>query len=575
MSGESRPIGSKETPGSAERHVHPSAETMETMSDWFFLIMGLSGGLAIFLLGMDRTVSGLKGLAGNRLRWILGHLTGNRWYGAATGAGITAIIQSSSVTTVVVVGLVSAQAMTLLMSVGVIFGANVGTTITAQIIAFKVTRYALAVVAIGFAIDFFAKTERLERIGRTVMGLGLVFFGMSVMGLAMEPLQEHQGFLDAMASISNVWVGIALGAIFTALVQSSSATTAIVIAMAATGLISLELSIALVLGANIGTSVTAQLASIGKPVDAKRVAAIHTMFNVIGVLIWIPFIQVLASLALRVSPADDIPRQIAWAHTIFNVANLFIFIWFTTWFARAATALIKDRPKDEVVKTRYLSDDLLATPSIALDRARMEIARMGTRVKDMVEDGVPAAISGTAEQLRAVEAADDEVDELHAQVVAYLGRISETGITREQTNELLGLLEAAGDIEAIGDAVETNLVADGRRRLEGGIVISPSTEALIDNLAAEVLTAVDIAVGAVGRGSYAAARQAIDMKPEISAMTADARAHQLERLTVDEPNRVDAYRIENDIIEDLKRIYYYAKRAARVGVPNGEPTETT
>jgi len=548
---------------------------METMSDWFFLIMGLSGGLAIFLLGMDRTVSGLKGLAGNRLRWILGHLTGNRWYGAATGAGITAIIQSSSVTTVVVVGLVSAQAMTLLMSVGVIFGANVGTTITAQIIAFKVTRYALAVVAIGFAIDFFAKTERLERIGRTVMGLGLVFFGMSVMGLAMEPLQEHQGFLDAMASISNVWVGIALGAIFTALVQSSSATTAIVIAMAATGLISLELSIALVLGANIGTSVTAQLASIGKPVDAKRVAAIHTMFNVIGVLIWIPFIQVLASLALRVSPADDIPRQIAWAHTIFNVANLFIFIWFTTWFAKAANALIKDRPKDEVVKTRYLSDDLLATPSIALDRARMEIARMGTRVKDMVEDGVPAAISGTAEQLRAVEAADDEVDELHAQVVAYLGRISETGITREQTNELLGLLEAAGDIEAIGDAVETNLVADGRRRLEGGIVISPSTEALIDNLAAEVLTAVDIAVGAVGRGSYAAARQAIDMKPEISAMTADARAHQLERLTVDEPNRVDAYRIENDIIEDLKRIYYYAKRAARVGVPNGEPTETT
>jgi phosphate:Na+ symporter len=547
---------------------------METMSDWFFLVMGLSGGLAIFLLGMDRTVSGLKGLAGNRLRWILGHLTGNRWYGAATGAGITAIIQSSSVTTVVVVGLVSAQAMTLLMSVGVIFGANVGTTITAQIIAFKVTRYALAVVAIGFAIDFFARTERLERIGRTIMGLGLVFFGMSVMGLAMEPLQEHQGFLDAMASISNVWVGIALGAIFTALVQSSSATTAIVIAMAATGLISLELSIALVLGANIGTSVTAQLAAIGKPVDAKRVAAIHTMFNVVGVLIWIPFIQVLASLALRLSPADDVPRQIAWAHTIFNTANLFIFIWFTTWFARAATTLIKDRPKDEVVKTRYLSDDLLATPSIALDRARMEIARMGTRVRDMVGDGVPAAISGTEEQLTAVEAADDEVDELHAQVVAYLGRVSEVGITREQTNELLGLLEAAGDIEAIGDAVETNLVADGRRRLEAGIVISPSTEAIIDDLAAEVLTAVDIAVGAVGRGSYEAARRAIKMKPEITALTADAREHQLERLTVDEPNRVDAYRIENDIIEDLKRIYYYAKRAARVGVPNGEPSES-
>jgi phosphate:Na+ symporter len=205
----------------------------------------------------------------------------------------------------------------------------------------------------------------------------------------------------------------------------------------------------------------------------------------------------------------------------------------------------------------------------------MEIARMGTRVRDMVQSGVPAALSGTAEELTAVEDADDEVDELHGQVVAYLGRISETGITREQTNELLGLLEAAGDIEAIGDAVETNLVADGRRRLEAGIVVSPSTEALIDDLAAEVLTAVDIAVGAVGRGSYEAARQAIDMKPEITAMTADAREHQLERLTVDEPNRVDAYRIENDIIEDLKRIYYYAKRAARVGVPTRQPTEPT
>jgi len=205
------------------------------------------------------------------------------------------------------------------------------------------------------------------------------------------------------------------------------------------------------------------------------------------VLIWIPFIQVLASLALRLSPADDIPRQIAWAHTIFNTLNLFIFIWFTTWFARAATALVKDRPGDgPAIKPRYLSDDLLATPSIALDRARMEIARMGTRVRDMVQSGVPAALSGTAEELTAVEDADDEVDELHGQVVAYLGRISESGITHEQTNELLGLLEAAGDIEAIGDAVETNLVADGRRRLEAGIVISPSTEALIDDLAAEV-----------------------------------------------------------------------------------------
>ncbi len=543
--------------------------------DWFILIMGLSGGLAIFLLGMDRTVSGLKGIAGNRLRWILSHLTGNRWYGAATGAGITAIIQSSSITTVVVVGLVSAKAMTLTQSVGVIFGANVGTTITAQIIAFQVTKYALAAVAIGFAIEFFSRSELIERIGRAVMGLGLVFFGMSVMGLAMKPLTEYQPFLDAMAAISNVWVGVFIGAVFTALVQSSSATTAIVIAMAAGGLISLDLAIALVLGANVGTSVTAQLASIGKPIEAKRVAMVHTLFNVIGVLIWIPFVPFLASIAIRLSPVGDVARQVAWAHTVFNVANLFIFIWFTTWFAKAATFLVKDRVAADapIIETRYLSDDLLATPSIALDRARMEIARMGTRVRDMVIAGVPAAISGTAAELTAVEASDDEVDELHGRIVAYLGRISEQGITRKQTDELLGLLEAASDIEAIGDAVETNLVSSGRRRLEAGLVISPSTVDVINGIAAEVTTAVDIAVGAVGRGSPEAARRAIEMKPEIAARTSDAIQYQLDRLTADEPDRVQAYRIESDIIEDLKRIYYYAKRAARVGVPEERPAE--
>ena len=543
--------------------------------DWFVLIMGLSGGLAIFLLGMDRTVSGLKGIAGNRLRWILSHLTGNRWYGAATGAGITAIIQSSSITTVVVVGLVSAKAMNLTQSVGVIFGANVGTTITAQIIAFKVTKYALAAVAIGFGIEFFSRSELVERIGRAVMGLGLVFFGMSVMGLAMEPLTEYQPFLDAMASISNVWVGVFIGAVFTALIQSSSATTAIVIAMAAGGLISLELAISLVLGANVGTSVTAQLAAIGKSLEARRVAMVHTLFNVIGVLIWLPFVPFLASMAARLSPAGDVARQVAWAHSIFNVANLLIFIWFTTWFAKAATFLVKDRPAADtpVFQTRYLSAELLSTPSIALDRARMEIARMGTRVRDMVIAGVPAAISGTETELAAVEASDDEVDELHSQVVAYLGRISEHDITKEQTDELLGLLEAAGNLEAIGDAVETNLVSSGRRRLAAGLVISTSTLKVINDIATEVTTAVDIAVGAVGRSSPEAARRAIDMKPEITARTSDAIEYQLHRLTADEPDRVQAYRIESDIIEDLKRIYYYAKRAARVGVPKERPAE--
>jgi phosphate:Na+ symporter len=550
---------------------------MAESPDWFILIMGLLGGLAVFLLGMDRTISGFKGIAGNRLRWVLAHLTGNRLYGVTTGAGITAVIQSSSVTTVILVGLISAEAMSLTQAIPVIFGANIGSTVTAQIIAFNVTKYALGVVAVGYGIEFFARRERIERIGRTVMGLGLVFFGLSLMALAMKPLQDHQGFQDAMASISSVWIGIALGALFTALVQSSAATTAIVISLAAQGLITLDLAIALVLGANIGTSITAQLAAIGKPPEARRAAFVHTLFNVIGALIWVPFITVLADVAIRLSPEDDVARQVAWAHTVFNVANVFIFIWFTRWFARAAERVIKDRPEEPsyVISARYLSPELLGTPSLALDRARMEIARMGTRVRDMVVEGVPAAVSGTEADLAFVAAADDEVDQLDTHIVAYLGRISEREITREQTEELLGLLEAASDIEAIGDAVSKSLVSDGRRRLDMGLLISPSTLVIINDLAAEVTTAVDIAVGAVGKGSPEAARRAINMKPEITARSAEAIEHQLERLRADEPGRVEAYRIESDIIEDLKRIYYYAKRAARVGVPEERPTESS
>jgi phosphate:Na+ symporter len=541
--------------------------------DWVLVVIGLSGGLAIFLLGMDRLVSGFRGLAGDRVRLLLTHMTGSRWRGAATGAGITAIIQSSSVTTVVLVGLISAGVMSLAQSVGVIFGANVGTTITAQIFAFRVTEYALAAVAIGFAIEFFAKQERLERAGRAVMGLGLVFFGMFLMGAATQPLQGHQGFQDFMASIDNLFVGILIGAVFTAIVQSSSATTAVVISMAATGLITLELGIALVIGANIGTTVTAQLAGIGKPREAERAALVHTMFNVLGVLIWLPFIWVLVEIAEWLSPPGDVARQIAWAHTVFNVGNLLIFIWFTRWFARAAERLLKDRPIDEAlfIRARYLNEDLVRTPSLALDRARLEIARMGSRVRDMFEESIPAVISGTESQLAEIEAMDDEVDQLYGHIIAYLGRISEQDVTRAQRSELLGLMEAANDIEAIGDAIETDLVTRGRRRIELGVTISTETTLVINDLAAQVLEAVDIAVGAVGQSNREAARQAIDMKADITSQTADALTHQMERLTVDEPLRIDSYRVESDIIEDLKRVYYYAKRAARVGVP--KPSE--
>jgi phosphate:Na+ symporter len=278
-------------------------------------------------------------------------------------------------------------------------------------------------------------------------------------------------------------------------------------------------------------------------------------------------------MAEALSPENDVARQVAWATTIFNVVNVFIFIWFATWFARGAEFLVRDRPLEEarIIQARYLNVDLLNTPSLALDRARMEIARMGSRVHAMLAGCIPAVIDGSAEDLDEIEAQDDEVDALYEHVIEYLSQISKRDLTDEQTEELLGLMEATNDIEAIGDAIETNLVSDGRRRIELGVTISDSTRAVIEDLGAQVLEAVDIATGAVAQANPEAAQRAIKMKAQITAHTTEARSHQVERLGADEPMRLEAYRVESDIIEDLKRVYYYAKRAARVGVPDREP----
>ncbi|MFQ5555432.1 MAG: Na/Pi cotransporter family protein, partial [Acidimicrobiia bacterium] len=221
----------------------------DTSVDVFLLIVGLLGGLAIFLIGMDRMTDALRLVAGDRLRYVLERLTNNRFIGVVTGGGVTAVIQSSSVTTVMVVGFITSGLMTFEQSLGVIIGANIGTTVTAQLIAFEVTTYALLAVAAGFGLSFFAKRQVHKAYGDVLMGLGLVFFGMSVMGDAMAPLRSSETFIDAMATLQNPFLGVAVGAAFTALIQSSSATTGIVIVLAQQGLISLETGIALVLGA--------------------------------------------------------------------------------------------------------------------------------------------------------------------------------------------------------------------------------------------------------------------------------------------------------------------------------------
>lgn len=548
--------------------------------DFLSLAMGLLGGLALFLFGLEQMAEALKAVAGERMRAILAKLTASRLMGVLTGAFITAVIQSSSVTTVLVVGFITAGLMSLSQSIGVIMGANIGSTVTAQLIAFKVTKYALLMIAAGFAMQFTAKRQRRRQQGAGLMGLGLVFFGMGVMSSAMEPLRSYQPFLDWMIRLENPAVGILVGTLFTALIQSSAATAGVVIVMAGQGLVSLPAGIAVAFGANIGTCVTALLASIGKPREAVRAAVAHVLFNVAGVLLWVGFIDQLAAFVIWLSPtaegltgsarlAAETPRQVANAHSVFNVANTLIFVGFTAQFARLVERLVPDRPIEEerVVRAKYLDAELLSTPSLALDRVRLEILHMGERAKQMLISILPAVLTGDQQDLDTVAEMDDQVDALHGKIVTYLGKISQQVLTEGQTEEHLRLLEAANDLENIGDIIETNLVTLGSRRIERRVAVSEATRRVITDFHGAVASAFDASLAAVTSKSVEATRRVTAMKTRINRLADSAALHEAERLVADEPRRLAAYTVETGILENLKRIYYFTKRMARAAAP--------
>jgi phosphate:Na+ symporter len=544
-----------------------AVETTDSI-EWLTLVIGLVGGLALFLLGMDLMTEALRLVVGDKARNVLEKLTRNRFAGLLTGAGITAVIQSSSVTTVLVVGFISAGLMTFVQSIPVMLGADIGTTITAQIIALKVTNWALAFVAVGFAINAMAKRQTRKSQGTALMGLGLVFFGMVVMGEAMEPLRSYVPFIDAMAALDNIFLGILAGAILTALIQSSSATTGIIIVLASQGLITVEAGIALVLGANIGTTVTALLAAIGKPREAQRAAVAHLLFKVTGVLIWIPLVGWLGNTVASIGGGTA--REIANAHTIFNVINGLIFLPFVDQIAALVTKLVPDKAQEGVLRPKYLDESLIRTPSLALAAARMELLRMASRVQGMLDAILPATLDGTIDSLADIESMDDEVDMLHGLLLEYLGDIGEARLSEASSDELMDLFEATNALEAVGDIIETNLVALGHQRIGSSIVVSEETREVLEIYHTAVLDAFRLALIAVTQKDQAAARKVSKMKSHIRNLERAAAQHEAARLVADEPNRIATYRFETDLIANLKRIYYFTRRIARVAVPESE-----
>ena len=531
------------------------------------MAMGLGGGLALFLHGMHVMTEAISVAAGSGMSRLLGLATRNRFSAAGAGALVTAVLQSSSVVTVLVVGFTSAGLLTASKAVGVIIGANVGTTMTAQIIAFKVTTYSLALIGVGFLVQLLARQPRLKHVGGTLLGLGLVFFGMTLMSDAMAPLRQYQPFHNMMAELRNPFAGVAVGALFTALVQSSSVTTGIVIVMASQGLLDLRTGIALVFGANVGTCVTAMLATIGKPREAVRVAVVHVAFNLLGVALWIGFIPQVAWIVHALSPggaaegevAAAVPRQVANAHTLFNVGNALLFIWFTAPLARLSAWLVPESKRDAVTDggVRYLDPYFLSQPDLALDRVRAELIHMGGLVLSMVRDGLPASIAGDQRRLAAVVARDETVDRLHAAVLAFLGRLSQEDLVGPQPQRLAAYVAVANYLENMADLVEADLAAapgavdeELRGRLEAvhELVLADAARTLRALEHHDTILAADVLEGK-------------ERCRDLVARLHDGHARQLLR----EGGRadLDRFRWGNDTAEALDRCHTLQRRICR------------
>ena len=557
---------------------------------WGILIMQLMGGLALFLAGLEQLSDGLKKIAGDALKVMLARLTTNRVSGAITGAVVTGILNSSSITTVLVVGFVTAGVMTLSQSVGVIMGANIGSTVTAQILAFNVSTYALLPVAVGFFLIFTNKSEKLKYSGMMIMGMGLVFFGMSVMSEAMSPLRTYEPFLEMLKKMEKPLLGILAGALFTGLVQSSAATVGIAIALASKGFLNLEAGIALALGANIGTCVTALLAAIGKPPEAVRAAVVHIFFNIAGVLLWFFFIPQLAAFATWFSPtapelegsarlAAEVPRQIANANTLFNVVNTCVFLPFTAAFAWVATRIVPDRPAPPgPIKPAFLDPSVLDVPSLALDRVRLELARASEIILTMFQTAGQALRNDDIEMMRSLVREDDKIDFLETACLDYLSKIRQHHLTSAESITHQNLMVSTVALENLGDVIETDIVRLGVQAIQISHTRSEETRRLTNDLYLSVENCILLLGSVLSEQNQTAADKILHYEKKIKSIQQELMVRKASRLGTENEAALKTARIEVSFSDKLVRMYSLINRITSENVAAEKPqsrSETT
>lgn len=534
------------------------------------ILFGLLGGLAIFIYGMNLMSEGLQKAAGEKMRSILGLLTKNPIVGVLAGALTTAVLQSSSATTIMVIGFVSASLMNLPQAISIILGANIGTTMTAQLIAFKIDDYIWPIIFVGFVLFFFIKKEKIKYVGQTVFAFGLLFLGISCMSAVMKPLASMPFFARMIVEVADIPVlGVLVGTLMTVVVQSSSATIAVLQNMAGTpgpdgihSLIGLQGSLPILFGDNIGTTITALLATIGASQNAKRTAVAHTVFNVSGTLVFIWFVPLFARLVTFLSPKGPqlavIARQIANAHTVFNVVNTLIWLPLIWLLVKIVMKILPDGRGGEEQSLlnpipQYLDFKIIDQPVFSLHLATKELSRIAQITLGMIHQARQGVVKEDTAAIEKLLESENTVDLLQEDTVKYLSSICTAGeLTEHQASRIAGLMHVAGDIERIGDRC-TDIAAFARSKIKHGYRFSDEAIHEIEDSFMAVTRMAKDTIKALQNGDLELADDIIRQEKDMNSMEKRLRRHHMERLRSGKcsPEFTVIY---TDILHNLERI---------------------
>ncbi|MCF8419784.1 MAG: Na/Pi symporter [Melioribacteraceae bacterium] len=548
-------------------------------SNWvFLLISGMIGGLGLFLFGMYLLSNGLKKAAGSKMRSILSAVTNNRFVAVGIGAAVTMIVQSSSATTVMLVSFVRAKLMNFVQTLGIILGAAIGTTVTVQLIAFKITDYALLIIGIGFIVYFFPNSKKAKNVGEALLGFGILFFGMYIMSSAMSPLRTLNLFVEILLQLENPLLGILVGTLFTAMIQSSAAFLGIVLILSMQGLITLEAAIPLIFGANIGTSITAILASINANRDAKRVALAHTLFKIVAVIIFVWFIPSFSEFVKMVSPTlngselindtngNVIPRQIANAHTIFNVLFTFIFLPFLTPISKLIYKILPDKEIEDIspYSTRFLEDSLISTPTLALNLAKAEVLAFAMKVKEMTEKIIIPFFDDKPDVLNEIKEMEKEIDFLQFKTAKYLTKISQRDIDEDSAEESFQILQCSAEFEFIADLISSRLRSLAKKRIKYNLKFSEDGRAELSKFHLRTVKQVARAIEVFKDTKYERGKKLERKYQKYKAGELNLKRAHFERLRQDIPEAIQTNEMHLEMIDLFLRINRHAATVGRI-----------